>query len=294
LSAVKLAAGKQEIHVSAPLSMKENAQYLFEWNERHFYLMRYVEGERISFKNLNDVACVLGELATLHRYGREAGKFLSSKLNLPETISLLEPFEKYANLVEEAARMVNDFNGNTIASKLLKGPLDDALLQIKRSREIIAEAIEEGFDFQRTRTLCHGDSHENNYLMLNKNSKHSQESGQKCCYLLDIESFNAMSGVVDIVVPLHALGFYSRWSQDVLEQAIKAYIQKRRLSAGEWKYLLAKLMLPRLWFRSTHSLLKRNGQLHHMELWLKWYRRSRMLKYQRACVEKLIESELIK
>ncbi|GAB4314152.1 MAG: hypothetical protein Kow0059_05750 [Candidatus Sumerlaeia bacterium] len=280
--------------LAAPLPQRGNSGFVLEWEGRRYYLTRFVEGERPSFRRAADVAAVAGALGRFHRTAGGLGPALAARLGLPERRDLRAlcegALDRHERLVEAIAALPRRRPGARLLGAGL--PAVREHLAGIRAAPVVSRLLSGSRSGDRGGggggrvpaagasvpvVLGHGDTHENNFLL-------GPAGAGRACALLDVESLEPRAGAEDLVVPLHYLGFYTRWAPEGLRRSLAAYEAERPLPAAERACLAFHLLLPRHWYRAARSLVKRNAALSDVRAWLKWRRGWRDLARQAEAV----------
>lgn len=301
LGAVAAVAQAEGVDVAAPLARRGDRDFLLEWDGKLFYLMRFVDGARPSFRRVEDVAAVMGALGRLHRAGarladaarRTAGGQTpgasgpTTDLGVMFQRTLDARYENWVGVIMGPAA--------GLGMRLAVRGAARAVALIEEARTLAPQAGTTGA--RGPAGLCHGDTHENNFLILearvagsgaakNGGAGAGSEALHRAAHL-DVESFEWDALAADLVVPLHYLGYFSRWNADALRRALAAYERERPLEEPERKYIAAQLMLPRHWQRAMKSILKKGAMWRDMSAWVKRGQSLRDLDRQRECVKGL-------
>lgn len=229
-----------------------------------FYLMRKVSGRRADFRRFGDVLRVARAQARLHR---------ASVAIVPRLIEALkcDPAADPRRTVVQSLETLDELTERLRRFKRRRRPL---LVFARGGHRGFVELARAAFEFfenpwlehkRREKqdggenalaacalVLVHGDSHENNYLMV--------DDADRPPWMLDLESSDLRPGVLDLIVPLQYFGRANRWPIDRIEEIVAAYEAIRPLGPAEKALLGAQLIHPRHWERSLRSLLKRRGR----------------------------------
>lgn len=293
LGAVAAIAREEGVDVAAPLPRRGEREFLLEWNGRLFYVMRFVDGVRPSFKRVEDVAAVMRALGKLHRAGEKIWSGGRRPAGWPAAEDLGAQFHKTFDTRYENWLGLMSGPAAGLGMRLAVRGVERAAAQAEEAR---ARAPRAGDRKAIVPTvLRHGDTHENNFLVLESRMEggaaHAAEGGEPLHRVahLDVESFQVGAAVEDLVVPLHYLGYFSRWRPAALGQALAAYESERALGPAERAFLEAHLLLPRHWLRAMKSVLKKGAGLRDVKGWLKRRRSLRDIGRQRACVAELFD-----
>jgi Ser/Thr protein kinase RdoA (MazF antagonist) len=105
-------------------------------------------------------------------------------------------------------------------------------------------------------TICHGDSHENNYII--REELQGRKAAPGGCCMIDLESVAVGPAIEDLIVPLWGLVRYTRCRRTLLFEALGVYAGRNALTEGERRFLPAHLILPRVWHRAIIRMLRKN------------------------------------
>lgn len=287
LGAVARAAARDGIDTAAPLPQRGDRDFLLEWDDRRFYLTNFIDGVRPSFKRVEDVAAALRALGRLHRTAGGLGRELAGAMGWPASLNLgvicADAVDAYRIVMAVLGRRENGAG----LRRLARG-MDRVEAQVAAACDLAPQSVERGSTVPVA--LCHGDTHENNFLVLEALVADAGGEGEPLhrAALIDVESFEPRAAVEDLIVPLQYLGFFTRWKAAGMRRALAAYERERPLAAVERVFLAAQLTLPRHWLRATQSLLKKGGSLRDIRTWLKRRRSLRNLERQRRCVVEVL------
>ncbi len=232
-----------------------DGRHVHEREGHCFYVMARVAGRRPSYRRELDVAAVLSAQGRLHERGAEAGLTLARELNEPAAISLdalwREPMAKLAALED---RLAEARAVGLPATCRFFAARQGAMVELAARAEAYLRArVGDLSTATLPVTLIHGDSHENNYLLVERPSAGT--------WMIDLESSMTWPAVTDLVVPLGEFGQRRGWAIAPLRRLLAAYEQHRPLSPAERALLGAMLIFPRQWLRSMSSLVRRGGDL---------------------------------
>lgn len=220
---------------------------LLHWGDRVYHLSEFVRGARPSYRNLPDVYFLIEGLAALHKAGRSLLAEQPQSLEVPARLSLrdqmrgrLQPYRELFDQIESPPDGSMAWRVLRIGRKRIR-----KLVELSESMALRLESTES------TPTVIHGDTHENNFLL----DTGDQGVGRQC-WLLDVESFRAGFAAEDLAVPFWYLARYRRYDIEQILTGLGIYSANAALDDAERRFLLANLVLPRVWFRAADRMLK--------------------------------------
>ncbi len=301
-------AKHQDMHfIAYPLLLKEKEKaVILEWQGKNFYLVPFIKGRRPSYRKVKDVEIVMRTLGLLHRMGEEVSRSLVQKDLGPPSENLWTEFNSNIDKYKRVLAQLETLNKRKWWSYPVQWKRKGFEEQLQLAESIMRSGRRNGdtlneksiqkkrFDFLKgpfsdvCLTMCHGDTHENNYLLsTNTPSAGSTSKEGVTCYLIDVESFKPDFAVIDMVAPLHYLGFYTRWKEQDQQRALQAYERERPLTQMERIFLCANLALPFHWLRAMRSFLKQQGKWKDTGTWRKFFRTMLWARKHRGFAESM-------
>jgi len=224
------------IAVPLPLKQAEN-RFILRWERWGYHLTEFVDGRRPSVRRLGDAVSICDSLGRLHRAGLGlASGFQRATRDLVTTLADdLSSFKKLDERLENLPRGLRKW-----LMRRRRGQIQELL-------SMAAEVAGWERSGREQLTICHGDTHENNYLLV---------PTKECC-ILDVESFCCSSAAIDLSVPLIYHSYYAKYSPKNLAQILACYESRNTLKECERIFLWVQLILPHAWRQACVRYLKR-------------------------------------
>lgn len=203
------------------------------WNNRHVYLMEWVQGVTADVSNPDQCARVLRMLAAFHA---NAGKPPESAAPQARNV-LRDELQKIQTDLTRCRRAARSLNRWLIPESAEAASYTTLIEDLHRTESLIHLALLHRGSESDMEGACyiHGDAHPMNYLF----------DGEGDPWLLDFDAIRPGFAFEDLESPLDKCLRRHAWDPQLFEDLVAEYLAVRRIGNWELLVLLARLISPR-------------------------------------------------